>query len=146
MVIEEKAYATLRGLTTIACPTAAQYELLKDEAAKLATPLLDALDALERDATRLRSENEALRAALADAESRCATAIDVVENIQGKVAMYAGKFEMEKKARENTAEARNWLAAQCAELDDAGRSAEHWLKRAETRPAQEGRGLADGLP
>lgn len=35
-----------------------------------------------------------------DAEAECGVATEGVENIQGKVAMYSGKYEMEKKARE----------------------------------------------
>lgn len=54
----------------------------------------------ERDAALARAER---------AEIERDAAINVVENIQGKVAMYAGKFEMEKREREKAERERDWL-------------------------------------
>lgn len=47
-----------------------------------------------------RPIEDALRSELERVKIERDRATEVVENIQGKVAMYAGKYEMEKKARE----------------------------------------------
>lgn len=57
----------------------------------------------------LRAELSAALARAEKAEAERDIAIGVVENIQGKVAMYAGKYETEKKAREKAEAERNAL-------------------------------------
>lgn len=67
---------------------------------------------VNRETWNTRPLEDALRTELEQVKTERDVATEVVENIQGKVAMYAGKYEMEKKAREKAEKTARVLAEQ----------------------------------